>query len=220
MKLFLRFAFQPIENPQNRGKNTWITFTFVYIIYSVCSNIAIYFLFSKYGYNVPLKTDAIDNIHIGILLLLPPILEEIGFRLSLIRSKLYVFMSLCVISFLVLSKLGFGIVYSLDSLILRISVAIIIGIIMFFIMGKSILTAKFSVYFYTLVLAFSLIHCLNYQFSEINTLGSFVYILTYGLIKIPSSIILGYIRLSNGFVPVVCSHILHNAPTIIIRHIV
>lgn len=220
MNLFLRFTLQPIENPQNGGKNSWVIFTFVYIIYSVCSNIAIYYLFSKFSSNIPLKTSAIDNIHIGILLLLPPILEEIGFRLSLIRSKLNIFISLCVISFLILSKLGFGIVYALDSLMFRISVAFVIGIILFLLIGKSILTARFSVYFYSLALAFSLLHCLNYQFSEINTLGNYIYILSYGLIKIPSSIILGYIRLSNGFFPVVCSHILHNAPTIILRHFV
>lgn len=220
MKDFFKFVLRPTENLQNRGWSVWAIFTFVYILYSICANVVIHYLFSEFGSNVTLKSGAMDDIHIGILLLLPPILEEAGFRLCLIRRRLFIFISLCVIMFLLLSKFGFGVVYSLESLIARIAIALTLGALLFFLAKRAILTMKFAAYFYALVLIFSLIHCFNYELSDISSWGNFIYILSYGLIKIPSSIILGYIRLSSGFVPVVCSHILHNAPTIILRHLV
>lgn len=220
MKKFFKFVLHPTENLQNRGWSVWAIFTFVYILYSVCSNIIIYYLFSEFNSNVPLKTGEIDDIHISILLLLPPILEEAGFRLCLIRHRPYIFISLCVIMFLLLSKFVFGVVYSLESLIARIAIALTLGTLLFFMTKRALSTIKFPTYFYTLVLLFSLLHCFNYKLSDVSSLGKYIYILSYGLIKIPSSIILGYIRLSNGFVPVVCSHILHNAPTVILRHLV
>lgn len=219
MKDFFKFVLHPTENLPNRGWRVWAIFTFVYILYSVCANVVIYHLFSAFSSNVELKTGAMDNIHIGILLLLPPILEEAGFRLCLIRSKLFVFISLCVIIFLLASKFGFGVVYSCESLTVRIAIALILGTLLFFTTKRALLRIKFPAYFYTLALIFSLIHCFNYKLSDISSLGNFIYILSYGLIKIPTSIMLGYIRLSNGFVPAVCSHILHNAPTVILRHL-
>lgn len=217
MKDFFKFVLHPAENLQNKGWRVWAIFTFAYILYSVCANTVIYYLFSGFSSNVALETGAIDDIHIGILLLLPPILEETGFRLCLIRRRLFIFISLCSIIFLLSSKLGFGVVYSLESLIPRIAIALTLGALLFFAAKRAILTIKFPAYFYTLVLTFALIHCFNYELSAISSWGNFLYILSYGLIKIPSGIILGYIRLNNGFVPVVCSHILHNAPTVILR---
>ena len=176
MKDFFKFVLHPTENLQNRGWKVWAIFTFVYILYSVCANVVIYHLFSAFSSNVTLKTGAMDDIHIGILLLLPPILEEAGFRLCLIRYRLFIFISLCIIMFLLLSKFGFGAVYSSESLIARIAIALTLGTLLFFTTKRTVLTIKYPVYFYTLVLIFSLIHCFNYILSDISSWGNFIYI--------------------------------------------
>ena len=138
----------------------------------------------------------------GIIL---PLIEEIGFRLSLIFKPIYLALSSSVLMYYFMTKVIYQTKNSMvdESFAIRIGAAILLGLILFPIFNiKSIkkrLTefwnAHFQSIFYLSCVFFAWIHISKYEINLVNVL--LLPILT--LPQLMSAIIYGYTRVAFGF---------------------
>lgn len=134
-----------------------------------------------------------------------PFIEEIAFRLSLVFNAFYLSLSSGVLLYYFLSKAIFNTKISAidESFILRISIALVFGIFIYFILqskGAKERMAKFwnthfHYIYYISCLVFAWMHISKYEISWVN-------ILLLPIITLPqllSALIYGYTRVSFGF---------------------
>jgi len=145
-----------------------------------------------------------------IAIILGPILEECSFRLSLKRKAAYLAICLCTISFLLISSFFYHHIYTLDKLFIRIILALIVGTALFVILRKPMLRCRFSNIFYISASIFAIIHIGNANIWELLPLD-YIVIILYVIKQFIMGLLLGYIRMKNGFAVSTVVHILNNA---------
>lgn len=209
---FCRFLVAPTEQVGRGGWSVWLLFAFVNLAWSLVSQPALVLLFTVCGVDLPVQETNPTQFPLWMVLLVPPVVEESAFRLGLVRSKGNIYVSSVVLAFVLISLLGFDTLYSPDQLYVRIMLALAAGGVLGWLMNRFGRAVRYPVYFYVMAVLFSLLHGLNYAWADGATWGAGLYVVCNLLLKIPSGVLYGYIRLRNGFVPVVCAHILHNVP--------
>lgn len=153
--------------------------------------------------NMAERFSPIALLFIGGLLL--PLVEEIAFRLSLVFNSIYLSLSSSVLLYYLLTKAVFHTKISLvdESFVLRVSVALSFGTLLFIILNLKTVNAKvaqfwhshFRYIFYISCLVFAWMHISKYEFIWVN-------IILLPIITLPqllSAIIYGYTRVSFGF---------------------
>ncbi len=138
----------------------------------------------------------------GVIL---PLIEEIGFRLSLKFKPIYFALSSSVLTYYFLTKVIYQTKNSAvdESFLTRTSIAIILGLILFPIFNAKLIKEKladfwnnhFPCIFYLSCVVFAWIHISKYEVNLVNVL--LLPILT--LPQLMSAIIYGYTRVSFGF---------------------
>jgi len=145
-----------------------------------------------------------------------PLLEELGFRLSLRLKPIYLAMSVSVIAYYILTKVVFGTSNTMveESFAIRIGSSIAIGAALFPILRRQTIAnalgyfwqSNFRWIFYFSCASFAAVHLLNYEMTVIN-------ILLMPLITMPqivSGVIYGFARVTLGFQFALLAHVLNN----------
>ncbi len=153
--------------------------------------------------NMAERFSPIALLIIGGLVL--PLIEEIAFRLSLIYHSIYLSLSSSALMYYFLTKAIFQTKISAadESFLLRVSLSVGLGIIIFMILNNKIVSKKvanfwssnFKYIFYFSSLIFAWMHISKYEITWLNIL--LLPILT--LPQLMSAIIYGYTRVSFGF---------------------
>ena len=166
------------------------------------------------GVDLPAMTSDKSVLPLCFLIVVPPIVEELGFRLPLKRGRLNLCISVALIAF-VFSKVIFaGGLYS-EHLFCRIGFAIIASSVINLILGKLLQNVRFKIFFYSMAILFAMLHIVNYSHQTLDA-SQWLYVICYACAKIPGSILYGYARMKHGMLFCIVIHIISNLPSMII----
>ena len=210
---------QYIKNPQ---ENCYYDFSIKSILLSVllCLIVPLLFkvltvsVFVLAGVDLPAMTSDKSVLPLCFLIVVPPIVEELGFRLPLKRGRLNLCISVALIAF-VFSKVIFaGGLYS-EHLFCRIGFAIIASSVINLILGKWLQNVRFKNFFYSMAILFAMLHIVNYSHQTLDV-SQWLYVICYACAKIPGSILYGYARMKHGIFFCIVIHIINNLPSLIL----
>lgn len=215
----MKVLWQYIRNPQ---ENCSYDFSVRAISFSalLCLLVPLLFkfltatVFVMSGVDIPTLTSDKSKLPLWFLILIPPIIEELGFRLPLKRSRLTLFLSVAVIVF-VFSKVIFdGGLYS-EHLLYRIGISVLSSVFINLILGKWLLKVRFRYFFYSMAILFAMLHIVNYSHQTL-AISQWLYVICYGGAKIPCSILYGYARMRHGVLFCIIIHIINNLPVLLL----
>lgn len=147
-------------------------------------------------------------------LIIGPILEETTLRLSLVFKPIYLSISILLLSYILISRLGYG-VGNLDieeHLWVRIISSILIAAFTYLISKKysrnfsSFWDANFRWIYYFSIIVFALLHL---DFAEL-TLGKFLFFPLLTFPQVLFAVMSGYIRIKYGFIYACLFHGMNN----------
>ena len=215
----MKQLWQYIKNPQ---ENCSYDFSVKAILLSalLCLIVPLLFkvltvsVFVLAGVDLPAMTSDKSVLPLCFLIVVPPIVEELGFRLPLKRGRLNLCISVALIAF-VFSKVIFaGGLYS-EHLFCRIGFAIITSAVINLILGKWLQNVRFKIFFYSMAILFAMLHIVNYSYQTLDA-SQWLYVICYACAKIPGSILYGYARMKHGMLFCIVIHIISNLPSMII----
>ena len=172
-------------------------------------------------FNESLPSSSISDIQtmlpLGVILIIPPLLEETAFRLPLKRKRIFITLSITAITFIlsapVFSTSVYEIVWQKPVL------CAVLAIIFWFWGYKWIQRADFRIWFWLMTILFSILHIMNYDLSTLS-FSEWERIILMEAIKIPSALLLGYTRLKHGFFISVAFHLLNNLTPFILKNFI
>ena len=141
--------------------------------------------------------------------LLVPITEELSCRLFLKKSLINSYISLSLITFILILLFQNRKMYSLDWYVLNTLVFSFFICLSLFLFQKYFAKIKITdrTIFYGSAILFSLLHLSNYSF-QINELPKYLFLI---IPQFFSGLLYGYIRVTNGITYSILLHSLHNA---------
>lgn len=218
----MKQLWQYIKNPQ---ENCPYDFSLRTMLLSVmlCLFVPLFFkiltvsVFVIAGVDLPAMTSDKSVFPLCFLIIVPPIIEELGFRLPLKRNRFNLYTSVAVIAF-IFSAIFAGGLYS-EHLLCRIVFAIISSAVINLIGSKWLLQVRFKDFFYSIAILFAMLHIANYSHQTLNV-SQWLYVVCYACAKIPGSILYGYARVKHGMLFSIIVHIISNMPSMIIYKIV
>lgn len=158
-----------------------------------------------------------DVLPLWVIILLPPVLEETAFRLPLRRKRMYVTLGAAAITFIVSALVSSTAVYSLSWP--RLAACAVVAVIFWWRGCKWVRKINFRAWFWFMALFFSLLHVMNYG-ADAAGAGEWVRVAAKELVKLPSALMFGYIRLRHGFFVSVALHLVNNLFPIMLMDIV
>lgn len=147
-------------------------------------------------------------------LIIGPILEETALRLSLVFKPIYLSISILLLSYILISRLGYG-VGNLDieeHLWVRIIASILIAVFAYLISKKysrkfsSFWDANFRWIYYFSIIVFALLHL---DLAELS-LGKFLFFPLLTFPQVLFAVMSGYIRIKYGFIYACLFHGMNN----------
>lgn len=180
---------------------SFLWFFIIHMLFSVVYHFADLIFYSK-GVETNIG-DAIQTLPLWVVLILPPILEETAFRLSLKRKRLYIALSCTAIMFFVSAVIFSTKVY--DVTWQRLFSCVVVVLIAWLWGYKWILKLNFKTWLWALVLFFSILHIINYDLSTMD-MGELIRVVMKEAVKIPSALMFCYIRLKHGFTTSITLH--------------
>lgn len=151
--------------------------------------------------------NSVQTLPLWVILLLPPILEEIAFRLPLKRKRLYITLSSAAIMFFLSAIIFSSKVY--DVTWERLLFCSIIALATWFWGYKLVSKVNFKTWLWILVLSFSILHIINYDLSTMGIDG-WIRVVLKEAVKIPSALMFSYVRIKHGFGTSVALHFIIN----------
>lgn len=153
---------------------------------------------------------AVDHYPIWIVALIGPVIEELWFRLALVRKEKYLLVFFFFLSLRLLSDHFFAHEFwTLEYLLPRLAYSTTLACALFIAFSKILMNCKYGPYFYISAILFGLAHYTRINFDTI-TLGNIVLIILYFGKQTLTGLILGYIRMKNGFNANTAVHMLNN----------
>jgi hypothetical protein len=140
-------------------------------------------------------------------LFIPPLIEELTFRLWLKRNTTTILISFACLTWLLVSKLLPVKIYSTDMLALRCLIALVAGLVFTWALRKPIINAKFPILFYASAIVFGLVHVGNY--SNFTFLGAIVVLISLAT-RALFGLFLGYVRIGYGIWASYLFHVANN----------
>ena len=138
-----------------------------------------------------------NYLPLWVVILMPPVLEETAFRLPLRRKRLYVTLGAAAITFIVSALATSTAVYSLSWP--RLAACVVVALIFWLRGYKWVLKVNFRAWFWAQ-------HKTRVTVKE--------------LVKLPSALMFGYIRLRHGFCVSVALHLVNNMFPIVFLDVV
>ena len=212
MKKLLSFIINPNLDQGYKKVNVWffillITSIFIFDIFFI---IGISFFKLE---NIDISTGGLEFYkNKWFLYLIPcllvPIVEELSCRLFLKKSLINSYISLSLITFILILLLQNRKIYSLDLYVLNTLVFSFFIWLLLFSFKKYFVNIKITdrTIFYGSAILFSLLHLSNYSF-QINELPKYLFLI---IPQLCSGLIYGYIRVKNGIIYSILLHSIHN----------
>ena len=212
MKKLLSFIINPNLDQSFKKVNVWffillITSIFIFDIFFI---IGISFFKLE---NIDISTGGLEFYkNKWFLYLIPcllvPIVEELSCRLFLKKSLINSYISLSLITFILILLLQNRKIYSLDWYVLNTLVFSFSIWLSLFSFKKYFVNIKITdrTIFYGSAILFSLLHLSNYSF-QINELPKYLFLI---IPQLCSGLIYGYIRVKNGMIYSILLHSIHN----------
>jgi len=212
MKKIISFIVNPSLDKAYKKANVWV---FILIIASVF----IFDVFFVLGIsffqfeNINTSTDGLEFYkNKWFLYLIPcllvPVLEELSCRLFLKKSLINSYISLSLITFILILLFQNRKIYTLDWYVLNTLVFSFVIWISLFSFKKYLANIKIAdrTIFYTSAVLFSLLHLSNYSF-QVNELPKYLFLI---IPQFFSGLLYGYIRIKNGMTYSILSHSIKN----------
>ena len=166
------------------------------------------------GVGLPAMTSDKSVLPLCFLIVVPPIVEELGFRLPLKRSRLNLCISVAIIAFVFSKVICAGGLYS-EHLLCRIGFAIIASAVINLFLGKWLQKVRFKNFFYSMAILFAMLHIVNYNHQTLDV-SQWMYVVCYACAKIPGSILYGYARIKHGILFCIVVHVINNLPALLL----
>ena len=212
MKKIISFIVNPSLDKAYKKANLWV---FVLIITSVF----IFDIFFVLGISL-FKFENINTSTNGLefyknkwfLYLIPcllvPVVEELSCRLFLKKSLINSYISLSLITFILILLFQNRKIYTLDWYVLNTLVFSFVIWTSLFSFKKYLANIKIAdrTIFYASAVLFSLLHLSNYSF-QINESPKYLFLI---IPQFFSGLLYGYIRITNGMIYSILSHSIHN----------
>ena len=212
MKKIISFIVNPSLDKAYKKANLWV---FILIITSVF----IFDIFFVLGIslfkfeNINTSTDGLEFYkNKWFLYLIPcllvPVVEELSCRLFLKKSLINSYISLSLITFILILLFQNRKIYTLDWYVLNTLVFSFVIWTSLFSFKKYLANIKIAdrTIFYASAVLFSLLHLSNYSF-QINELPKYLFLI---IPQFFSGLLYGYIRITNGMIYSILSHSIHN----------
>ncbi len=152
-------------------------------------------------------SDMPKTVPFWFALFIPPLIEELTFRLWLKRNTTTILISFACLTWLLVSKLLPVQIYSTDMLALRCLIALVAGLVFTWALRKPIINAKFPILFYASAIVFGLVHVGNY--SNFTFLGAIVVLISLAT-RALFGLFLGYVRIGYGIWASYLFHVANN----------
>ena len=212
MKKIISFIVNPSLDKAYKKANLWV---FILIITSVF----IFDIFFVLGIslfefeNINTSTDGLEFYkNKWFLYLIPcllvPVVEELSCRLFLKKSLINSYISLSLITFILILLFQNRKIYTLDWYVLNTLVFSFVIWTSLFSFKKYLANIKIAdrTIFYASAVLFSLLHLSNYSF-QINESPKYLFLI---ISQFFSGLLYGYIRITNGMIYSILSHSIHN----------
>ena len=212
VKKIISFIVNPSLDKAYKKANLWV---FVLIITSVF----IFDIFFVLGIslfefeNINTSTDGLEFYkNKWFLYLIPcllvPVVEELSCRLFLKKSLINSYISLSLITFILILLFQNRKIYTLDWYVLNTLVFSFVIWTSLFSFKKYLANIKIAdrTIFYASAVLFSLLHLSNYSF-QINESPKYLFLI---IPQFFSGLLYGYIRITNGMIYSILSHSIHN----------
>ena len=152
-------------------------------------------------------SDMPKTVPFWFALFIPPLIEELTFRLWLKRNTTTILISFACLTWLLISKLLPVKIYSTDMLALRCLIALVAGLVFTWALRKPIINAKFPILFYASAIVFGLVHVGNYSnFTFLEAIVVLISLATRAL----SGLFFGYVRIGYGIHASYLFHVANN----------
>ncbi len=212
MKKIISFIVNPSLDKAYKKANVWV---FILIVTSVF----IFDIFFVLGISL-FKFENINTSTNGLefyknkwfLYLIPcllvPLVEELSCRLFLKKSLINSYISLSLITFILILLFQNRKIYTLDWYVLNTLVFSFVIWTSLFSFKKYLANIKIAdrTIFYASAVLFSLLHLSNYSF-QINESPKYLFLI---IPQFFSGLLYGYIRITNGMIYSILSHSIHN----------
>lgn len=209
MRDFIGYLKNPVENYKLPAKKIWsvlLVFFLLYILKILVSVVC----------NIVFRDEAPDSslrdmpvmLPLWFALFVPPLIEELSFRLWLKRNTVTILISSVCFIWCLASMFLADVIYSTDRLALRCIVALAGGIAFTLLLKKQIINVKFTIIFYISAILFGLMHAHN--FSDIVSFLGVLYVLLNLTMHVLSGLFLGYVRIGYGIVASFLFHVANN----------
>lgn len=209
MRDFINYLKNPFEDLKLPAKKIWsvlLVFLTIYIIKIIVAIVS----------HVVFKDNAPDSglrdlptvLPLWFVLFIPPLLEELSFRLWLKRNTVTILISTVCFIWCLASMFLSDVLYSTDRLVLRCIVALAVGVALALLLKKQIINAKFPIIFYLSAILFGLMHAHN--FIDVASIAGALFVLINLAMHTLTGLFLGYVRVGYGIVASFLLHVTNN----------
>lgn len=204
MRSFFTYLKSPVEDFKLTKKSLLSVLLIALVLF--CLNAVV-----SYWVDTPQSSvthEKISQYPLWFVLVVPPLLEELAFRLWMRRKAVTLFISSTCFVWLFVSLALSSSVYSSEMLLFRCVISLLTGGIVTLLLKNMIETLPFPALFYFSALAFGFLHLFNY--SGIGSAGALIGLIIIMLLKSFSGLFLGYVRMGYGFYACFLFHFLNN----------
>lgn len=140
-----------------------------------------------------------------LIAFLPPILEELTFRLPLTRKRTNFMISFVLLASYATSSVIFSTRFPLLWFTILIAASLLLG----YFLTKPLQKVRFDVFFYVFAFLFGFMHIFNYA-GKITSIAIVLFVFIYFLNKMAMGMFLGYIRIRYSILASIAIHFLNN----------
>ena len=206
---FLGFLTRPEERIES--KRSFLDLFLIYILFFVWNIVTGLLTLFIFGFllrsSIPLRSETLSD-YSRFFFIIPCVLEEITFRLPLVRRKMTIWIALIAFSYYMASFITDTAYFSSDYLIKKIIMACILGTLLFHVLKDILLRADYSLYFYMICSLFAAMHLFNITSFDSPFVWFFASL--YFINKLFGGVIFGYLRIKYGIVSSIVLHVLYD----------
>ncbi len=207
MKDFIAFLKHPQESHRLGAKQIWKVILVYFAVLAAGLLIMAPFNILKISPESRLD-DGLNTLPLWFSILLIPLFEELGFRAILRRNVFTLFISVAVLSWFAISMVMPGPMYSTDKLVLRIVIAVVVGVVVVLLFKDKIPGINYTVFFYVSAALFGFVHVHNVL--DFKSVAIVLYSLCYFIRHTLSGVFYGYVRVGYGLWASYLFHLVNN----------
>lgn len=204
----LHFIFCPRETvTSKRNLAELLVLCVAFFLYNVLMAIGTYFVITVIlNSSMPIMRHGSTTFS-RFFFIFPCLLEEVAFRLPLVRNETNILISLVAFSFYLASFITYTSFFSTELIIPRVILTLLMGTVLFVLLNKRMLKVNYTLYFYSICVTFASFHLLNLPSWNLPVV---IYSMSLFISKLIGGIMLGYLRIKYGIWSSLSLHLLYN----------